>query len=110
MQSADVRLHVGATGDNFAHMVLHIAPAAGPKIAATAERWNVVEVWVLAFDPLELVAVVDAVLVAGAENQPIFVAVIAFWLLEQPMNYAADGRDAGSGGDEDRVFAEARAR
>src|ERR1039458_6417914 len=105
MQAADVRLHVAAAGDDFAHVVLHIAAAAGPKLAAAAERGHVVEVWVVARDALELVAIVEAVVVARTEDQPIFVAAIAFRLLEQPMNDAADGRNAGPGGDEDCVLA-----
>src|SRR5664280_2536171 len=86
-------------------MVLHIAAAARPKLAAAAECRHVVEVRVLPLDALELVAVVEAVLVARAEDQPVFVAAIAFWLLEEPMDHAADGRDARPSGDEDGVLA-----
>ena len=105
MQAANVSLHVGAAGDNLAHVVLHVAAAACPKIAAAAERRNVMEVRVFPLDTLELVAVVDAVLIASAEDQPVFVAAIAFRLLEKPMKHAADGRDARSGGNEYGVLA-----
>src|ERR1035437_1820180 len=105
MQAADVRLQVAAAGDDLAHMVLHIAAAAGPKLAAAAERRHIVEVRVVARDALELVAVVEAVLVARAEDQPVLVAAIAFRLLEEPMNDASDGCNAGPGGDEDCVLA-----
>src|ERR1022692_2441824 len=105
MQAADVRLHIAAAGDDFAYVVLHIAAAASPKLAAAAERRHVMEVRVVARDALELGAIVEAVVVARAEDQPVLVAAIAFWLLEEPMNDAADGRNAGSGGDEDCVRA-----
>src|ERR1019366_7306574 len=105
MQAADVRLHVAAAGDDLAHVVLHIAAAARPKLAAAAERRHVVEVRVVPRDALELVAIVEAVVVARAEDQPVLVAAIAFRLLEQPMNDAANGRNAGPGGDEDCVLA-----
>src|ERR1019366_8051488 len=105
MQAADVRLHVAAAGDDLAHVVLHIAAAARPKLAAAAERRHVVEVRVVPRDALELVAIVEAVVVARAEDQPVLVAAIALRLLEEPMNDAADGRIAGSGGDEDCVLA-----
>src|ERR1035437_1911941 len=105
MQAADVRLQVAAAGADLAHMVLHIAAAAGPKLAAAAERRHIVEVRVVARDALELVAVVEAVLVARAEDQPVLVAAIALRLLEQPLNDAANGRNTGSGGDKDGVRA-----
>src|ERR1035437_4974612 len=105
MQTADVRLHIGAAGDDLAHVVLHVAAAARPKLAAAAQRRHIVEVRVVPFDALELVVVVDAVLVAGPEDQPVLVATIAFRLFEEPMKHAADGGDAGSGGDEDGVLA-----
>src|ERR1017187_9598801 len=68
MQAADVRLHLAAASDDLAQVVLHIAAAAGPKLAAAAERWHIVEVRVVARDALELVAVIEAVLVARAED------------------------------------------
>src|ERR1022692_2631296 len=105
MQAADVRLHVAAAGDDFAHVVLHIAAAAGPQVAAAAERRHIVEVRVVARDALELVAIIEAVLVARAEDQPVFVSAIALRLLEEPMNDAADWRNASPSGDEDRVRA-----
>ena len=58
------------------------------------------EVRILLSDALELVAIINAVLVAGAEDQPIFAAAIAFGFLKQPLNHAADGCDAGAGSDE----------
>jgi hypothetical protein len=41
-----------------------------------------VEVGILPLDALELVPVINAVLVPGAEDQPVFVIAIAFWLFD----------------------------
>lgn len=77
MQPADVASHVRAAGHDCAYVVLYVSMAALPVIAAAAERGHIVEVSILLLDLLEFVAVIQTLLVACPEGQPIFMAAVA---------------------------------
>src|SRR6516225_7897466 len=86
-------------------MVLHVAATSRPGLSAAAERGNVVEIRVLSSELLELVTVVDIGFVPCAEDEPILVTPVAFWLLEEPVQHSPNRRDPGAGRDEHGIFA-----
>jgi len=104
---------VAAGFDDVAEILLDVATVADPLFAGTAECGDVVEVLVLGGYPIEVVAVVNLALVAGAVDEPDLFALAAVqdWVeagvfalfREEPLGETSHGSDAGSGGYEDGV-------
>src|SRR5208337_491459 len=71
-----------------------------PLRAAAAQRGQKMEVGVLGGEMLELLAIINVLFAARAEQQPELVSMVTHVFGEQPVQHGAEGRDPGSRGDE----------
>src|SRR5260370_23450276 len=89
VEAAEVGVHVGAGSRDFGQMFLDISSEAFPLGRATAQRGEKMKVGVICCQMLELLAIVNILLAARAEQQPELASLSTVGLAEQPSQYGA---------------------
>src|SRR5208282_1346053 len=84
-------------------MFLHVSAQALPRRCGATQRRQKMEVIVLGGDLLKLLAIINVLLAAHAEQQPELLPTMTGVFGQQPVQHGAEGRDSGSGGDEHGV-------
>src|SRR5437660_9360113 len=108
VQSADVTIHLlaqlgRARQHDFFHVLLHVSTLSLPILRWPADSDQIMELGILLCQLLELALIVNVLLIPCAIHQPDFPALLVGRIGSQPLDEGAKGRNAGSGGDEQRV-------
>ncbi len=103
IEAADVGVHVGAHAYDFSQVLLDVSAKALPVFGSAAEGGLEVKVGMIGGELFEFVAVINILGLAGSEEEPELMILMAFFFGEQPVQHRAEGGDTGSSGDEDGV-------
>src|SRR5260370_12878925 len=84
-------------------MLLHISAQPFPLRFTATQRRQKMKIVMLCSQTFKLIAIVNVLLAARAEEQPELVSLMTGAFCQQPGQHGAEGRDPGSGGDEHGV-------
>src|SRR5450631_33453 len=103
VETADVGVHVGTGSNDFGQMFLHVSSQPFPLWIGAAQRGKEMKLGMVGGEPFKLLAIINVLLAARAEEQPELASLMAVALGQQPMQHGAERRNPGSSGDEHGV-------